>query len=54
MTGTLLLWKKEYLWISLPDARQELRLSPADLDAAIRPMQKYYDADELSFVQLGS
>jgi uncharacterized iron-regulated membrane protein len=54
VTGTALLWKREYLWVTIPDARQALELGPAAIDNAVRTMQDSYSEYELSFVQLGS
>ncbi|MFT5573507.1 MAG: putative iron-regulated membrane protein [Cryomorphaceae bacterium] len=54
LTGTVLLWKREYLWITIPDARQLLELGPTAISDAVLVMQDFYSDHELSFVQLGS
>jgi uncharacterized iron-regulated membrane protein len=54
LTGTALLWKREYLWVTIPDARQALELGPAAISDAVLAMQGSYSEHELSFVQLGS
>jgi uncharacterized iron-regulated membrane protein len=52
ITGTLLLWKKEFLWLDIDDARQVVDVSL--LPNAIENIESQYAADELSFIQLHS
>lgn len=52
VTGTMLLWKKEYLWLGIPDARQTLDTSL--LANTIDKIESSYAADEVVFIQLHS
>lgn len=52
LTGTLLLWKKEYLWLTIEDARQSV--DPSMLAQAIERIEASYTDGELTFVQLHS
>ncbi len=52
VTGTLLLWKKEFLWLDLPDARQGVDVSL--IVEAVRVIESSYPADDVVFIQLYS
>ena len=52
MTGTLLLWKKEFLWLDLVDARQLVDTSL--LASAIETIEASYPVDNVVFIQLYS
>lgn len=52
ITGTLLLWKKEFLWLDFPQSRQTTDRSL--LPSAINSIEAQYAADEVIFIQLYS
>lgn len=52
VSGTLLLWKKEYLFLDLVEARQNIDLN--FLASAVATIDDFYPADELLYVQLYS
>jgi len=46
VTGVMLVWKREYLWVTVPEAR-ELRSEDVELSNVVAVIQKSYSADEL-------
>ncbi len=52
LTGTLLLWKKEYLWLTFDDARHTIDTEL--LAGAIEKIESSYGSDEVIFIQLHS
>ena len=52
LTGVVLIWKKEYLWLSVDGARESVDTSL--LAKAIENIEASYAADEVTFVQLYS
>lgn len=52
ISGTLLLWKKEFLWADLVAARQAVDVS--QLPSAIAAIESAYTKDEVVFIQLHS
>lgn len=52
ITGTLLLWKKEFLWVDLIDARQTIDASK--LPSTIAAIESAYATDEVVFIQVYS
>ncbi|GAA6139057.1 hypothetical protein NBRC116583_28040 [Arenicella sp. 4NH20-0111] len=50
VTGVMLVWKREYLWVTVPEAR-ELRAEDVELSNVVALIQKSYSADELLFVR---
>ena len=52
VTGVLLLWKKEYLWLTVEGGREPVNVSL--LAEAIDTIEASYDEDELVFIQLNS
>ena len=52
ITGVLLLWKKEYLWLSIHDARETVATEL--LPSAINNIESQYDANEVVFIQFYS
>lgn len=52
VTGTLLLWKKEFLWLDLPDARQSVDVSL--IAKAVAVIESSYPVDDVVFIQLYS
>ncbi len=57
ITGVMLVWKKEYLWVSIPEAR-ELPAEPTDrnrvLADAVKSILAAYESNEVRFVQFYS
>lgn len=53
-TGTLLIWKPEYLWLSIADARQVVDRDNKSLALAIERIQASYGVGEVRFIQLHS
>ena len=54
LSGVLLVFKKEYLWLSMPDARQELKLSLPDIAQTIETITAQYDENEIALIQTHS
>ena len=54
VTGSMLLWKREFLWLSLPDARDPLMHQPASVSHAINQLSQMYPPNEVRFIQLHS
>jgi uncharacterized iron-regulated membrane protein len=54
LTGTLLVWKKEYLWLSLPDARQLVQTDIGSVAASIEKISSQYTKDQLLLLQIHS
>ena len=52
LTGVVLIWKKEYLWLSVDGARESVDTSL--LAKAIENIEASYADDEVTFVQLYS
>lgn len=52
ITGTMLLWKKEYLWLDISDARQTLDTTL--LASAIDKIESSYAVGDVVFIQLYS
>ncbi|MBL4672334.1 MAG: PepSY domain-containing protein, partial [Arenicella sp.] len=52
ITGVILVWKKEYLWLSVDGARQVA--DPNMLAKAIENIEASYDDGEVTFIQLYS
>ncbi|MFT6407625.1 MAG: putative iron-regulated membrane protein [Arenicella sp.] len=52
LTGVILVWKKEYLWLSVDGAREQI--DTGLLANAIEKIEASYAADEVTFVQLYS
>lgn len=54
VTGVMLLWKREYLWLTIPQARETVQLSAESIANSLVKMQNHYAPYELRMVQLGS
>jgi len=52
LTGVMLLWKKEYLWLTVDGAREIV--TPAVLPEAIESIENHYGENEVLFIQLYS
>jgi len=52
ITGVILIWKKEYLWLSVDGARQTV--DPKLLPEAIDNIESSYASGEVAFIQLYS
>ncbi|PWQ93508.1 PepSY-associated TM helix domain-containing protein [Leucothrix arctica] len=52
LSGTLLIWKKEYLWLSMQQARAPLQADTASLALAIDKISSHYAANELLLIQI--
>ena len=50
VTGVMLVWKKEYLWVSIPSAR-ELPAQTIEYTKVIQTIQSEYQANEVLFVR---
>lgn len=51
LTGTLLIWKKEYLWLSLADARQTINQDSEQLANAIESITNNYADQQILLIQ---
>ncbi len=54
LTGTLLVWKKEYLWLSMPDARQTVQTDINSLANTLEAISSHYAEHELLLIQIHS
>lgn len=54
LTGSLLVWKKEYLWLSLPDARDTIQRDVVSLAQTIEKISASYAENELQLIQIHS
>ncbi|MBX2846720.1 MAG: PepSY domain-containing protein [Acidiferrobacterales bacterium] len=54
ITGTLLIWKKEYLWLSLTEARASLQVDIQSLAQTIETITEKYTPNELLLLQIHS
>ena len=52
VTGVMLLWKKEYLWLSVDGSREII--APYQLPNAIETIENHYAENEVLFIQLYS
>jgi uncharacterized iron-regulated membrane protein len=52
VTGTLLLWKPEYLKLTMPAARADFEPTPANLAPLIEAIETRLDPDEIVLIQL--
>lgn len=52
ITGVILVWKKEYLWLSVDGAREVV--DPKLLPEAIDNIESSYASGEVAFIQLYS
>jgi uncharacterized iron-regulated membrane protein len=53
-TGTLLVWKQEYLWLTIPEARAAFDPSPEALAFIVEKIEAQFDPDEILQVQLAT
>ena len=53
-TGTLLLWKKEYLWLTIPNARESISDRREVLAEAIEKIVSSYATDQVLSIQVHS
>lgn len=54
VTGAMLVWKKEYLWLSFDEARAALQTDSVSLAQAIERIERIHPQNELSAIQLHS
>jgi len=54
VTGTLLVWKPEYLWLTIPSARATVDRDINRIALAVEKIEASYQAGEVRFVQLYS
>lgn len=52
LSGTLLIWKKQYLWLTIPQARDVVQSDTAALAQAIEAIENSYSAGLVSFIAL--
>lgn len=50
ITGVMLVWKREYLWVTIPEAR-ELRVPEIELSAVVTRIEDSYAENEVLFVR---
>jgi uncharacterized iron-regulated membrane protein len=53
-TGTLLLWKKEYLWLTIPQARESISEHSEVLAKAVETIVSSYAVDQVLSIQVHS
>ncbi len=54
VTGVLLVWKKEFLWLSFAESRTQLQTDSASLASSIEKIEASYTKNPLSLIQLHS
>jgi len=54
LSGVLLVWKKEYLWLSLPDARENIIKDTESIAQTIEKISSNYAKNELLLIQIHS
>lgn len=54
LTGTLLVWKKEYLWLTIPEARSSDVLTPSKAAEVVLSAEKEFGKNDILLVQFGS
>lgn len=54
ITGILLVWKPEYLWLSIPQSRAALDYEPAKIGNALNKIQSEYPDGSIKLIQIFS
>ena len=54
ITGTLLVWKQEYLWLTIPEARADFNSTPEALSRIVARIESQIDPDEILQIQFAT
>lgn len=54
LTGTLLVWKSDYLWLSIPEARQGFQPTPESLASIAQSIESQFEANDVIAIQFAT